>query len=54
MNDSKQMAVELNAIIQKYLYEKLGYNTPFTVQYNEDHISLWVSLGDDEQNETSN
>lgn len=41
---SKIIGQEINALIQNYLYEKLGEGAQFTVQYNEDNIHVWVKI----------
>lgn len=42
MGENKVIANEFNALIQNYLYEKLGDGAHFTVQYNDDNIHVWV------------
>jgi len=45
---SKIIAQELSAIIQNYIYEKLGQYTEFEVQYNKDNIHIWVKVPEGE------
>lgn len=41
---NNDIASELNAIIQGFLYEKFGEAATFQVQYNLENIHIWVQV----------
>jgi hypothetical protein len=42
--DYKEVAQELNLLIQNYLLGKFGAETEFAAQYNEEHVYVWVKF----------